>query len=224
MRIDHAPGATPSPGVELARLPGEAETGSTPKNGGRHGPRRAGLPPLDRAGAAHVPTFVGGAGSHVVDADGRRYLDFGSQLVFTNLGHQHPRDRRRHQGAGRPAVHPGARPRVRHPRRSGAADRRGRAGGSRARAVHHRRHGGHRARRTDGAPAQRQTEGARRLPLLPRLDDDLDPPHRRPAPLGLGHRRGRRRPLLRPLPVPLGVRRRPPRRRNASGRSPISSR
>ena len=37
------------------------------------------------------PTFVGGSGSHVIDADGRRYLDFSSQLVFTNLGHQHPR-------------------------------------------------------------------------------------------------------------------------------------
>ena len=37
-----------------------------------------------------VPTFVGGAGSYLMDADGRRYLDFSSQLVFTNLGHQHP--------------------------------------------------------------------------------------------------------------------------------------
>lgn len=30
-------------------------------------------------------------GSTVWDADGRSYLDFSSQLVFTNLGHQHPR-------------------------------------------------------------------------------------------------------------------------------------
>ena len=30
-------------------------------------------------------------GSHVWDADDTRYLDFSSQLVFTNLGHQHPR-------------------------------------------------------------------------------------------------------------------------------------
>jgi taurine--2-oxoglutarate transaminase len=42
-------------------------------------------------GPRTVPTFVGGAGSHLWDADGRRYLDLGSQLVFTNLGHQHPR-------------------------------------------------------------------------------------------------------------------------------------
>jgi taurine--2-oxoglutarate transaminase len=42
-------------------------------------------------GPRTVPTFVSGSGSHVVDAGGRRYLDFSSQLVFTNLGHQHPR-------------------------------------------------------------------------------------------------------------------------------------
>jgi taurine--2-oxoglutarate transaminase len=42
-------------------------------------------------GPREVPTFVGGSGSYVIDDDGRRYLDFSSQLVFTNLGHQHPR-------------------------------------------------------------------------------------------------------------------------------------
>ena len=35
--------------------------------------------------------FVGGEGSYLVDADGRRFLDYSSQLVFANLGHQHPR-------------------------------------------------------------------------------------------------------------------------------------
>lgn len=30
-------------------------------------------------------------GAYVWDGDGNRYLDFTSQLVFTNLGHQHPR-------------------------------------------------------------------------------------------------------------------------------------
>ncbi|MEV3935361.1 aminotransferase class III-fold pyridoxal phosphate-dependent enzyme [Glycomyces sp. NPDC049804] len=47
--------------------------------------------PWVRQGPRNVPTFVGGSGSHVVDADGRRFLDFSSQLVFANLGHQHPR-------------------------------------------------------------------------------------------------------------------------------------
>jgi taurine--2-oxoglutarate transaminase len=42
-------------------------------------------------GPRQVPTFVGGSGSHLSDADGRQYLDFSSQLVYTNLGHQHPR-------------------------------------------------------------------------------------------------------------------------------------
>ena len=39
----------------------------------------------------NVPAFVGGEGSFLVDDGGRRYLDFSSQLVFTNVGHQHPR-------------------------------------------------------------------------------------------------------------------------------------
>jgi taurine---2-oxoglutarate transaminase len=47
--------------------------------------------PWSVQGPRTVPTFVGGSGSHVHDADGRRYLDFVSQLVFTNLGHQHPK-------------------------------------------------------------------------------------------------------------------------------------
>jgi taurine--2-oxoglutarate transaminase len=42
-------------------------------------------------GPRDVPTLVGGSGSYVIDVSGRRYLDFSSQLVFTNLGHQHPR-------------------------------------------------------------------------------------------------------------------------------------
>jgi taurine--2-oxoglutarate transaminase len=47
--------------------------------------------PWTMQGPRVVPTFVEGSGSHLVDADGRRYLDFSSQLVFSNLGHQHPR-------------------------------------------------------------------------------------------------------------------------------------
>lgn len=35
--------------------------------------------------------IVGAEGSHVVDGDGNRLLDFSSQLVYTNVGHQHPR-------------------------------------------------------------------------------------------------------------------------------------
>jgi taurine--2-oxoglutarate transaminase len=42
-------------------------------------------------GPRTVATFVDGSGSFLTDADGRSYLDFSSQLVFTNLGHRHPR-------------------------------------------------------------------------------------------------------------------------------------
>jgi len=34
---------------------------------------------------------AGGEGSYFWDFDGNRYLDFSSQLVFTNIGHQHPK-------------------------------------------------------------------------------------------------------------------------------------
>ena len=38
------------------------------------------------------PLVIAGAqGSYVWDYDGKRYLDFSSQLVNTNIGHQHPR-------------------------------------------------------------------------------------------------------------------------------------
>ncbi|CAM3660567.1 aspartate aminotransferase family protein [Nocardioides zeicaulis] len=55
---------------------------------------------LDRAHVFHSwsaqaelsPMVISRAeGSHVWDGEGRSYLDFTSQLVFTNLGHQHPR-------------------------------------------------------------------------------------------------------------------------------------
>ncbi len=47
--------------------------------------------PWSAQGPRTVPVFTAGEGSWLTDEDGRRYLDFSSQLVFTNLGHQHPR-------------------------------------------------------------------------------------------------------------------------------------
>lgn len=35
--------------------------------------------------------FAGGLGSYVWDYDGKRYLDFSTQLVNVNIGHQHPK-------------------------------------------------------------------------------------------------------------------------------------
>ncbi|CAO1667073.1 aminotransferase class III-fold pyridoxal phosphate-dependent enzyme [Salinicola sp. NYA28a] len=55
---------------------------------------------LDRAGVFHSwsaqgalqpMVFKGGEGCRLWDYDGRDYLDFSSQLVNTNIGHQHPR-------------------------------------------------------------------------------------------------------------------------------------
>jgi len=42
-------------------------------------------------GLIDPPAIAGGAGSWFWDYDGNRYLDFASQLVNLNLGHQHPR-------------------------------------------------------------------------------------------------------------------------------------
>ena len=41
--------------------------------------------------ALNPMVFAGGEGSYVWDFDGTRYLDFSSQLVNTNIGHQHPK-------------------------------------------------------------------------------------------------------------------------------------
>jgi taurine---2-oxoglutarate transaminase len=42
-------------------------------------------------GQYSAPTVVGGSGSTFWDMDGKRYLDFASQAICNNLGHQHPR-------------------------------------------------------------------------------------------------------------------------------------
>ena len=47
--------------------------------------------PWGKQGVAGDPVLTRAAGCRVWDARGNRYLDLGSQLVFTNAGHQHPR-------------------------------------------------------------------------------------------------------------------------------------
>ena len=42
-------------------------------------------------GALNPMVITRAEGSHIWDGEGNRLLDFSSQLVFTNLGHQHPR-------------------------------------------------------------------------------------------------------------------------------------
>ncbi len=54
-------------------------------------------------GALNPFVIAGGLGSEVWDYDGNTYLDFSSQLVNTNMGHQHPAIIAGDQGAGGPA-------------------------------------------------------------------------------------------------------------------------
>ncbi|GGL98219.1 aminotransferase class III-fold pyridoxal phosphate-dependent enzyme [Deinococcus aerophilus] len=42
-------------------------------------------------GGALPPVMTGGKGSHFYDGDGNTWLDFSSQLINLNIGHQHPR-------------------------------------------------------------------------------------------------------------------------------------
>ena len=151
--------------------------------------------PWSVQGPRSVPTFVGGSGSFLIDVEGRRYLDFSSQLVFTNLGHQHPRivAAIKEQADRLCALAP-----------AHASDVRGEA----ARLIVEVAPDGlgHVLFTTGGTEAiehavrmarlYRPAEGARGLPLLPRLDDDFDPPTGDP-------RRGPRTPAGRCLPCRL---------------------
>ncbi|MGV9824259.1 MULTISPECIES: aminotransferase class III-fold pyridoxal phosphate-dependent enzyme [unclassified Gordonia (in: high G+C Gram-positive bacteria)] len=65
-----------------------------------HNPDAAQIYATERAHVFHSwsaqatidPLVITGAdGCHVIDGDGNRLLDFSSQLVFTNIGHNHPR-------------------------------------------------------------------------------------------------------------------------------------
>ena len=56
-------------------------------------------------GALDPLVVAGGEGAWFWDEDGHRYLDFSSQLVNLNLGHQHPALVAAIKAAGRAAVH-----------------------------------------------------------------------------------------------------------------------
>jgi taurine--2-oxoglutarate transaminase len=49
------------------------------------------LTPWMAQGGLAAPVIVRGEGSYIFDADGKRYLDLGSGLIATNLGHGHPK-------------------------------------------------------------------------------------------------------------------------------------
>jgi len=84
--------ATTDPAAARSGMPESAVPGLDPSHGVQ-------AYDLDRAHVFHswsaqgaLTPFViaGGSGSTVWDFDGTRYLDFSSQLVNTNMGHQHP--------------------------------------------------------------------------------------------------------------------------------------
>ena len=49
------------------------------------------LSPWVPQGGLAAPVIVRGEGSYIFDADGKKYLDLGSGLIATNLGHGHPK-------------------------------------------------------------------------------------------------------------------------------------
>ena len=66
--------------LDAARV--EAPTRSTARTCSTRGPRRSRSTPM---------TILAAEGSYVWDGAGNRMLDFSSQLVNTNIGHQHPK-------------------------------------------------------------------------------------------------------------------------------------
>ena len=130
-----------------------------------------------------------------------------------------PGDRARDPGAGGDARDRRPAARERRPLRGRPPHRRAGAGfsaGQRAlqpRVLHQRRRGRDRERRPDGPPAHRPPQGARPLPQLPRQHHDGDQPDRGSAAVAQRLRHRGSRPLLRALPVPVGV----PRHHRAGG-------
>ena len=148
--------------------------------------------------------FAGASGSYVWDYDGNRYLDFSSQLVNTNIGHQHPKVIAAIQEqAGILAT---IAPQHANAARSEAARLIAELAPDEHEQglLHQRRRRCERERHPDGPPAHRPAQGPELLPLVPRQHRGGDRRDRRPAALA---QRVRRRPraLLRPLPLPLAL-------------------
>ena len=135
----------------------------------RRRPRRATSSTPGRRRATLTPFVIaGGKGSRVWDFDGNEYLDFSSQLVNVNIGHQHPAvvAAIKEQADALATIAPSTR--QPDPRRGGEAHRRPGARRLRQGLLHQRRCGCQRERHPDGAPAHRARQGALHLPLVPR--------------------------------------------------------
>jgi taurine--2-oxoglutarate transaminase len=143
-------------------------------------------------GALDPMVVTAAQGSWVWDGEGRPLLDFSSQLVNTNIGHQHP--------AVVAAIREQAEllctiaPQHANAARSQAARLIAeRAPGDQLNHVFftERWRRGQRARGADGPAAHRPAQGAVSVPQLPRRHEPGCQPHRRPT--AVGQRRRRRR-------------------------------
>ena len=136
------------------------------------------------AGVEARSTSTSAEGCYFWDAAGKRYLDFSSQLICSNLGHQNQAviDAICAQAAGARVHQPRAHLRRRAPSwRSKLLEVM--PEGPRQVLLHHLRHRGQRGGHQDRPHVHRQAQDHRPLHLVPRLDRRLDRRHRRSAPL-----------------------------------------
>ena len=150
------------------------------------------------------PIAVAGAeGRHFWDYDGKRYLDFASQLVNVNIGHQHPKiiQAIKDQADQLCTIGP--------PMANESRSRLGRMlaevtpGRPVRLLLHERRRGGERERRQARAPRDGTEQDHRAVSLVPRRDERRRDADRRPAPLGGRAGDARRGADVRPVHVPL---------------------
>ena len=134
-------------------------------------------------------------GVYLYTPEGRRILDFNSQLMSVNIGHGNPRVIARDHRAGDEAPVRPAGVRHRDPRPSRREAGRDPPGRHEQGVLHPRRRRGGRERDQARPPRHRQAQAARPLPRLPRRHGRRDDPDRRLPPLGERARHRRRRPL-----------------------------
>ncbi len=150
------------------------------------------------------PIAVAGAeGRYFWDYDGKRYLDFASQLVNVSIGYGHPKvvAAIKEQAETLATIGP--------PMATESRSRLGKLlaevtpGRPRVLVLHERRHRGQRERDQARPLVHGPPQDHRPLPQLPRRDRGLDHADRRPAPLGRRARHPGRRAHARPVHLPL---------------------
>ena len=158
-------------------------------------------------GALNPMVVTRAEGSTVWDDQGTSYLDFSSQLVFTNIGHQHPKvvAAIQAQAAQLCTIAPG----TANAARSEAARLIAGLAPDGLEKVFFTNGGADadRARHPDGPAAHRPDQGALDVPLLPRWHGARGQRDRRPAAVAERPRQRRHGALLRAVPLPQRVQR-----------------